>query len=159
RLSSLCHGILEDAVLWRSDQRSAFVLLEAALGLLSPHGEKMQFGLPRRFTKDEDRKFPTLLMPYGPVFAVHASAAVKRALGLAYALVWGFINYVEAAKLAGEAPVRRVTMLVDEVEAHLHPKWQRHILLALLGVADLMDAEVQLVVTTHAPLVVTSVEP
>lgn len=158
-MSSICHGILEDAVIWKSEHRDAYKLLERALTLLSPPGEPIQLGLPQRFTKGEDRKFPTVLMPWGPVFAMHVSAAIKRALGLAYALAWGFTNYVEAARLAKVAPVRRVTMLVDEVEAHLHPKWQRQILLALLGVSELLDAEVQLVVTTHAPMVVASVEP
>jgi predicted ATP-binding protein involved in virulence len=30
-----------------------------------------------------------------------------------------------AAKLLGEAPTTQVVMLIDEIEGHLHPKWQR----------------------------------
>jgi hypothetical protein len=158
RMTSICHGILEDAVLWRSEQRDAFALLEKALAGLSPPGESIQLGLPQRFAQREDRKLPTLVMPWGPVFAVHASAAVKRVLGLAYALVWGWINYREAAALAGVAPLPHVVMLIDEIEAHLHPKWQRTILPALLKIADAFEVEVQIVVSTHAPTVLASLE-
>lgn len=47
---------------------------------------------------------------------------------------------------------RRVIVLVDEVDAHLHPDWQRNI----LGLVRIVFPSVQLVVTTHSPLVVGS---
>ena len=52
-------------------------------------------------------------------------------------------------------------MLFDEVESHLHPRWQRSILKALRDVGkELLDgAELQLIATTHAPLVLASAEP
>ncbi len=51
--------------------------------------------------------------------------------------------------------------LVDELEAHLHPKWQRTILPALVVVAEelMQTPSVQLVTATHAPLVLASLEP
>jgi AAA15 family ATPase/GTPase len=54
-------------------------------------------------------------------------------------------------------------LLFDEIEAHLHPKWQRVFLPALLKVVDgfLLKGKaksVQFIVTTHAPLVLGSVE-
>ena len=52
-------------------------------------------------------------------------------------------------------------MLFDEVESHLHPRWQRSILKALRDVGrELLDgAELQVIASTHAPLVLASAKP
>src|SRR5262249_8639827 len=128
---------------------------------LSPSEEPIKLGLPKRFRVRDAGSHPTLDLGYETnVFVVHASSAVKRILGLAYVLVWAVSEIREAAPLAGHAPLDRVTLLIDEVEAHLHPRWQRVILPALLAVMDALapQAQVQLVATTHAPLVLSSVE-
>ena len=46
-------------------------------------------------------------------------------------------------------------MLIDQVESHLHPRWQRVLLPALLAVVSRLKAgaTVQVIATTHAPLV------
>ena len=51
-------------------------------------------------------------------------------------------------------------MLFDEVESHLHPRWQRSILTSLLNIGNELheDMELQLIVTTHSPLVLASAE-
>ena len=46
-------------------------------------------------------------------------------------------------------------VLVDELDAHLHPAWQRRIMRA---VTDEFGNEIQIVATTHAPLVVGSMD-
>lgn len=50
---------------------------------------------------------------------------------------------------------------MDEVESHLHPKWQRIVIPALMKVMDRLTTpfDVQLIAVTHSPLVMTSVEP
>lgn len=52
--------------------------------------------------------------------------------------------------------------MIDEIEAHLHPQWQRRIVPALLEVMDVLtgehDSAVQLLVATHSPLVLASME-
>lgn len=52
-------------------------------------------------------------------------------------------------------------LLIDEVESHLHPRWQRSILPALLDVATTLNPQMhtQIITTTHSPLVLASVEP
>ncbi|HYN21099.1 MAG TPA: AAA family ATPase, partial [Thermoanaerobaculia bacterium] len=104
---------------------------------------------------------PTLEMPYGNLPLIMASAGMKRVIGLAYLLVWAWQEHLRASERLRQSPADRVVFLVDEAEAHLHPKWQRLIVPALLAVMDCLsiDAEVQLVATTHAPLVLASVEP
>ena len=57
-------------------------------------------------------------------------------------------------------PMQRLVLLVDEIDAHLHPQWQRVFLPALLRAASALrpDIEVQIIASTHAPLVLASVE-
>lgn len=52
-------------------------------------------------------------------------------------------------------------MLFDEIESHLHPRWQRSILRSVLAVAQVLHehAKVQLIAATHSPLVLASAEP
>lgn len=42
--------------------------------------------------------------------------------------------------------------MVDEIDAHLHPRWQRQILPALRAALP----ETQIIVTTHSPFVISS---
>jgi AAA domain, putative AbiEii toxin, Type IV TA system len=86
---------------------------------------------------------------------------MKRILGLAYLLVWMWREHVEAAKLKNTAPSQSLVLIFDEVEAHLHPQWQRVLLPALLRVVRELspEIEVQILATTHAPLVLASLEP
>lgn len=105
---------------------------------------------------------PTLRMPYGQeVAVVHASAGMRRMISLAYVLVWGWEEHLKAKDLLGEEPEQKVTFLVDEVESHLHPKWQRSVIPALLKVMETLSGaiDVQLVLATHSPLIMASVEP
>src|SRR5690606_19291030 len=50
----------------------------------------------------------------------------------------------------------------DEIECHLHPQWQRRIVPALLGVMQALTDQqvpVQVILATHAPLILASAEP
>jgi hypothetical protein len=82
---------------------------------------------------------------------------------LAYLLVWAWQEHREACALKGVQPAKEVIFLIDEVEAHLHPQWQRRILSALLEVMSVLtgghDISVQMVTATHSPLVLASTEP
>lgn len=56
---------------------------------------------------------------------------------------------------AGEAPARiEGVVLVDEIDLHLHPRWQR---IVLGGLRDVFP-KLQFVVTTHSPQVLSSAE-
>lgn len=159
--SSACNGLVEDVPNWQLRQRALFGDLNRALAVLSPPGERLAFGDPVRASVNDARDIPTVTLPYGSIPITHASASVKRITSLAYALLWAWHEHGERARLAQESPVRNVVVLVDEIEAHLHPEWQRRI---LPGVLDALgevspDVSVQTVVVTHSPLVVASVEP
>jgi hypothetical protein len=158
----LCEGLINDWVLWQLKQSESFQQLKEVLKALSPgEQEELRPGQPIRVSLEDVREHPTLEMPYGTVPLKFASAGVRRILGLAYLLVWAWQEHQHASRVLGLPAARRVIFLVDEIEAHLHPRWQRLIVPALLAVMDCLadDAEVQLITTTHAPLVLASVEP
>lgn len=73
-------------------------------------------------------------------------------------LLGWFVDFVrrrETFEWPKEFESRRPTvLLVDEIDAHLHPKWQRVILSALQDAFT--DQEVQIIVTTHSPFVISS---
>jgi hypothetical protein len=85
---------------------------------------------------------------------------VRRVLALAYVLVWTWYEHTEAARLMNVPPLKELVLLIDEVEAHLHPTWQRVILPALFDVFAEIEKSlsVQVIASTHAPLVLASVE-
>lgn len=160
----LCRGLIEDWQTWQLKRNGAFDLLCEVLRQLSPgENEMLQPGEPRKLSVLDSREVPTLRMPYGWVPVVQASAGIQRVLSLAYMLVWSWLSNREAAKQIGDAPAQRIILLWDEVEAHLHPQWQRLLLPAVMRViqSQLLNASgttLQVIATTHAPLVCASVE-
>jgi hypothetical protein len=133
------------------------------LKVLSPSDkEELQPGDLTRISLDEARDIPTIRMPYGQdVPVVHASSGIRRIIALAYFLVWAWEEHRKAADLLQEDPTHQVVFLIDEVESHLHPSWQRSIIPALLSVMEQLTRrpDVQLITATHSPLIMASVEP
>ncbi|HEX8437794.1 ATP-binding protein [Archangium sp.] len=163
----ICRGLIEDWITWQlkesAQKQSRFHMLRRVLKQLSPPGEPMlEPGEPMRIAVDDSREHPTLRMPYGDVPLVHASAGIRRVLGLAYLIVWAWSEHEAARKLLKQPAENRVVLLVDEVETHLHPRWQRDIVASLLKVVEDLGAEnahLQVLLTTHSPLVLAAMEP
>lgn len=164
-----CEGLLSDWKTWSDRKQLHNDLLRQVLERLSPHeSDWLKPGPMARVSLNDVREIPTIVTPYGEVPVTLASAGVKRILALAYLIVWAYTEHVLACILVGGDPASRFTVLIDEVELHLHPQWQRVLLPALLGLLeDLPRLEgnrrgkptVQIIVSTHAPLVMASVEP
>ncbi len=159
----LCNGLIRDWAGWQKEKGRAFDYLVAVLSALSPSAtEQLQPGALTRISLDDVRDMPTLKMPYGQDVAVmHASSGMRRIISLAYFLVWCWEEHLKAKELLGEEPETKTTFLIDEVESHLHPRWQRTVIPALMQVMEKLttSAEVQLIAVTHSPLVMASVEP
>lgn len=159
----LCNGLLSDWAGWQKEGGAAFKQLCSVLAKLSESDtDRLEPGPLTRVSLDDARDIPTLKTAYGKAVPVlHASSGVRRVIALAYLLVWSWQEHVKAAKLIEEETTRQVVFLIDEIEAHLHPRWQRAIVSALLDVTQALarDAQVQLIVATHSPLVMTSAEP
>lgn len=159
----LCNGLIRDWAGWQKEKGRAFDSLLAVLEVLSPSAdEKFIPGNLTRISLDDVRDMPTLKMPYGQeVAVVHASSGMRRIIALAYFLVWCWEEHLKAKELLGEEPETKTVFLVDEVESHLHPRWQRMVIPALMKVMDelMASSEVQLIAVTHSPLIMASVEP
>ncbi|QSV54470.1 MAG: ATP-binding protein [Dolichospermum sp. UKL201] len=163
--NTFINGLLQDWIQWQSRRdKYPFDTLEKVLERLSPPEEGdlgiLKPGEPVRLPYDA-REIPTIEHPYGTVPIIHASAGVQRIITMAYLIVWAYEEHKIQSKLIRREPQKRMVILVDELEAHLHPQWQRAILPALLDVRDDLasDLQVQIMVATHSPLVMASVEP
>ena len=162
--TQLCNGLISDWVLWQEGAKPAFDDLVKVLDTLSPSGaEKIRPGKSMRLGESV-REIPTLRMPYGQdVPLTHASAGMRRIAALAYLLVWTWREHQLASEKFRVAPAKEIIFLIDEIECHLHPQWQRRIVPALLNVMNALtgtrDVPVQLLAATHSPLVLASVEP
>ena len=161
----LCNGLIADWASWLREKGESFEQLRRVLSKLSPApNEPLVPGQLTRISLDDIRDYPTVKMLYGQdVPLVHASAGMRRIIALAYLLVWTWQEHLRASELVGKEPVREIIFLIDEIEAHLHPQWQRRIVPALLEVMEALtgehDVPVQLIAATHSPLILASVEP
>ncbi|MCX6875016.1 MAG: ATP-binding protein [Verrucomicrobia bacterium] len=163
----VCRGLVEDWETWRLKSNGAFAMITQVLADLSPGGKEhpLRPGIPVRLPDDfGDVDIPTIIMPHGeevPIY--HASAAVRRILSLAYLIVWAWTEHRIAAEIRGHEPARRIVLLWDEVESHLHPQWQRTILPSVVDVLERLlresdGTQLQVIATTHAPLLLASME-
>lgn len=158
------NGLITDWIRWQdAKNQDPFNKLTAALKGLSPKSSR-EILVPgktmRMLEPGGGREMPTLHFDYGDVPILLCSAGVQRIVSLAYLLVWAWQEHLSVAQSMRREPERSITLLIDEVEAHLHPLWQRSIVPSLMNVVKELAPEVrvQLIVTTHSPLILASVE-
>ena len=158
----LCNGLIRDWTLWQSLNNAPWNHLRSVLERLSPDADApLHPGNPTRISIEDSRDIPTLRMPYSQeVPIVFTSSAIQRTAAIAYLLAWLWDEHQKSSKLLGVPSARNIVFLFDEVELHLHPRWQRVLLPALLHVTDSMasDVSIQLLAVTHSPLVMASAE-
>ena len=164
----ICNGLIRDWVSWqdrhKDDPNDEFSILTYCLEKLSPpdFSQKLAPAEHGRISTSDSREHPFIKMPYGNTPAVWASAGIRRILTLAYMLTWTITEHMKSCDVLGEKPVSQITFLFDEVDAHLHPKWQRQImggiLSALESLTKSMAINTQIISVTHSPLVMASLE-
>ncbi|HEY0004950.1 MAG TPA: AAA family ATPase, partial [Pyrinomonadaceae bacterium] len=155
-------GLLRDWVKWQNTpEKYPFDIFKRVLHRLSPPDMGDLEPAESRRIPGERLEIPHLKHPYGEVPILVESAGVRRIITLAYLIVWAWTEHKIASEFAQQEPQRRMVILIDEMEAHLHPKSQRAVLPALLDVKEELSAklQVQSIVATHSPLVMASVEP
>ena len=88
----------------------------------------------------------------GQPFYLHQLSDGERGL---LALVFDLTRRLAIANPASDNPIAEgaALVMIDEIELHLHPKWQRDVLQRLRGIFKAC----QFVVTTHSPLVLGEV--
>lgn len=165
RETIVCNGLVRDWASWIREGGAQARLMKRILSALSPQGSPEDFLKPGplvRISLDDSRDIPSLETAYAThVPILHASAGVRRIVALAYMLLWSLLEHRLAADRHGEEPTPQVVMLIDELEAHLHPRWQRSILESVLNLTKVLhhQATIQLIAVTHSPLVLASAEP
>ncbi len=160
---SVSEGLERDWVSWQKGREPQFALLERVMQTLSPPDLPLAPGPPKRVFLGEGFDRPTLLIGETVVPLAVASAGIRRILALAYLLVWAWHEHRVAAELLGNEPDTRLALLIDEPETHLHPAWQRRVIPAVVEAVrvlhDKHDSATQILIATHSPLVLASLEP
>jgi AAA domain, putative AbiEii toxin, Type IV TA system len=159
----LCNGLIRDWVTWQTNDRYKLHLaaLTSCLKTLSPSkDEPLTLGKPRRVFVNDSRDFPTLIMANDEIPVVLASAGIQRVVALAYILIWAWQEHLANSEIVRRQPQKSIVLMIDEIEAHLHPRWQRIIVPAVMEVVKQLSISVspQLHIATHSPMVMTSVE-
>jgi hypothetical protein len=160
----LSNGLLRDWITWQNKpERYPFETFKRVLKTLSPPDPDLGILAPGESIRlpHDAREIPTIRHSYGDVAILNTSAGVQRIVALAYLIVWTWEEHKTQSKLIRKSPEKQVVILIDELEAHLHPKWQRVILPALLDLRQDLepDLEFQYLILTHSPLVLASLEP
>lgn len=167
KLTQPSNGLVADWASWIREDKDDAKRMADVLALLAPTvgNDPLKPGKGfARLSVNDARDIPTVHMGYGQdVPILYASLGVRRIAALAYMLSWAWREHLVASEQLGQEASSRVVMLFDEVEAHLHPRWQRAVVPALLKVVQTLTgdsgASVQLIAATHSPLVLASVEP
>jgi hypothetical protein len=160
----VCKGLLADWSIWIRENQTPAKNMAAVLRALSPgerSDEQLKPGPLTRIDLDSAQDIPSLTTGYSDgVPILHASSGVRRIVALAYMLLWTWQEHRIAARQIGEANTSQVVFLIDEIESHLHPRWQRTILTSILKLMDSlhMGARTQLITATHSPLIMASAE-
>lgn len=160
----LCAGLIDDWTRWQDVRSPQFDLLTRLLQHVGPDEQPLVPGQPRRPTLDDQRRIPTILMPYGQeVPLTYCPAGVRRMCKLAYVLAWSLSEHEQEAERIGRPLTDQVIVLIDEPETHLHPRWQRTVLPGLAKAVEGWNLahkpRVQFLVATHSPLILASMEP
>lgn len=163
----ICAGLIDDWTRWYDvkDKSSKYRLLCKLLEQLGPEDQPLTPGIPVAPYFGDQRRIPTIRMPYGQdVPITYAPAGVRRMTMLAYLLAWCLSEHQRACKRINQQISSQIIVLIDEPETHLHPRWQRTVLPSLFNSISSWNSlrayqpTVQFLVATHAPLIIASME-
>lgn len=160
----VCNGLIRDWTTWQLSgdyYGQEWEALSACLIALTKESDQpFKAGKPERVNIGDASDIPVLIMPYGNVPIIHASAGIRRILALAYILVWAWFRHRSNSKILGQEPQYRLVLIIDEAEAHLHPRWQRAIVPAIMAAVESLGINLypQIHLATHSPLVMASAE-
>jgi predicted ATPase len=156
------NGLIRDMATWKLKNQTEIEVLRRVLNTLSPEKEpSFELGDFWNFDLADVRDIPTV-KTYGEFIPItQTSSGFRRILTFAYVLVWTYLEHLRAAKATNIPPTNHIILLIDEIDQHLHPKWQRSIIAALIEAVEQvvsLKVQVQIITTTHSPLVMQSLE-
>lgn len=111
--------------------------------------------------RESEFKFVKIERDLEPVFQLNGSQCYLEELSSGFksilSIVFTIVDWIEGINEGESAMIDKAvgTVLVDEIDAHLHPSWQMTILESLRK----LFPKIQFVVTTHSPNVIMSAKP
>jgi hypothetical protein len=145
---------------WSYKRDDAYALYSELLRSFAPPGERLEPGRVARVHLGSKFDEPWLQTSAGEVPLLYASSAQQRVAKLAYSLASLTIEHQIAVKAFDADPSEySLLMMIDEIETHLHPRWQRTVLRSIVhGLSGVWGNRVQIIATTHSPLVLAGLE-
>jgi energy-coupling factor transporter ATP-binding protein EcfA2 len=122
--------------------------------------EKIIGLLPKMAPQEIDFHFVRIERDLEPIFKLNGFDVYLEELSSGFksflAIVFSIIDWCEGVNDGSEALMQKApgTVLIDEIDAHLHPQWQAKI----IGHLKMLFPCVQFIVTTHSPHVIASAE-
>ena len=111
--------------------------------------------------RESEFKFVKIERDLEPVFQLNGSQCYLEELSSGFksilSIVFTIVDWIEGINEGESAMIDKAvgTVLVDEIDAHLHPSW----LMTILESLRKLFPKIQFVVTTHSPNVIMSAKP
>lgn len=145
RVETLFSGLYEDMHIWGSSNNSAIDEINSMLEKLSPtekHGSVYRRNRIRIVNNPEIGVVVKTKFGLVPIHLL--SSGIRKIVLIAYILI----------KTSHSS---QMVVLIDEIENHLHPTWQRTILVGLIESFS-SNKNIQIFATTHSNIIVGSIE-
>ncbi|KHA76766.1 hypothetical protein NC77_21895 [Janthinobacterium lividum] len=116
--------------------------------------------LPHVGPFDSDFRYITIGKELEPVFSIYGKKCYLEELSAGFQavllIIANIIEWIEASRKDGDRNVKEATgtVLIDELDIHLHPEWQFNIRNGLSRIFP----NIQFIVTTHSPHLLSSAD-
>lgn len=110
--------------------------------------------------RESDFKFIKIERDLEPVFSLSGSECYLEELSSGFksvlSIILNIVDWIEGVNEGEQMKIENAegTVLIDEIDAHLHPSWQATVLSSLREIFP----KIQFIVTTHSPNVIMSAD-
>lgn len=131
---------------WGKDLKNNWETILNKIPSLAPPNHKLSFA------RVEEDLNPIFILDDNECYLEELSSGFKSVLSIVFSIV----NWIEGVNEGEQRNIDKAcgTVLIDEIEAHLHPAWQKTVLSAVTQ----LFPKLQFIVTTHSPYVIASAE-
>lgn len=132
---------------WAEVEKYNWSKLNELLSTLAPKGSQFAF---ERIERDLE---PIFSLNHRECYLEELSSGYKSVLSMLFSI----IDWIEGVNEGEQAYIDKAegTVLIDEIDTHLHPSWQSSILTTLCSIFP----NLQFIVTTHSPFVISNALP
>lgn len=132
---------------WAGVEKYNWNKLNDLLSTLAPKGIQFAF---ERIERDLE---PIFSLNHRECYLEELSSGYKSVLSMLFSI----IDWIEGVNEGEQAYIDKAegTVLIDEIDTHLHPSWQSSILTTLCTIFP----NLQFIVTTHSPFVISNALP